>query len=382
MLKESMIVHPELEFIWNKNFETGLPTVDKEHHKLVDLINELGHLLINKSVDMANISSLFEELIDYADYHFKNEEVLMHDHGLASEFRLMHAEMHKSYIDTINGTIASIKSDKENLSVDLIDFLTHWLAYHILGVDQEMAKQIKLIDSGLSSEEAYRKIEREKNKSTEPLLGALDRLFKAVNTKNQELTVLNANLEKIVEERTQELRSANEMLRKLSYTDELTGLPNRRAAINAITENFEMAKQKQLPLSCMMIDADNFKEVNDEYGHESGDIVIKKLALALLHHIRTDDFVARMGGDEFLVIAPNTDLDGVYNLGNKLCNIIKNLSVSFSNAGKWNSSISIGVSELTDNMMTIDELIKAADESLYLAKERGRNRVESTQIVK
>ncbi len=113
-----------------------------------------------------------------------------------------------------------------------------------------------------------------------------------------------------MEERTRQLVEANKQLEVLSYTDALTQLPNRRCAIQTLKELWNDASLADAPLVCIMIDADYFKQVNDSCGHEAGDVVLKELSHTLKHSFRSDDIVCRLGGDEFLVICPNTDLAG------------------------------------------------------------------------
>jgi hemerythrin len=235
-----------------------------------------------------------------------------------------------------------------------------------------MARQIIAIKSGESSEKAFIIEEKVEEKSTKPLLDALDGLFEQVSTSNKELVRLNKSLEKKVQQRTKELLKANQHLEELSRTDVLTGLPNRRHAMKSLSLQWNESISKNVPLVCMMIDADHFKDVNDVYGHDVGDRVLTMLARTLQYYMRSDDIVCRLGGDEFFIICPQTNLEGGIKIAELLCLEISKLRVP--TGGKpWHGSISIGVASRLSDMMHYDELIKYADKGVLQAKKNGKN---------
>ena len=118
----------------------------------------------------------------------------------------------------------------------VLKFLTNWLAYHILGVDQDMARQLAAIQTGASAKDAYLAEETNRLQSTEPLLAALVCLFEQLSKQNQALLEMNKTLEMKVQERTQALTDANVQLEKIAMTDALTGLPNRRYAMGVLRQ--------------------------------------------------------------------------------------------------------------------------------------------------
>jgi diguanylate cyclase (GGDEF)-like protein len=223
----------------------------------------------------------------------------------------------------------------------LLDFLIHWLVYHILGMGQNMARQIIAIKNGSSARKALQMSGNEVHYATETLLEALNNLFQQLSDRNKELHQLNRTLELKVKQRTQELQEANQHLEQLALTDVLTGLPNRRYAMSCLSELWEKAQQQGPPLSCLMIDADYFKEVNDKYGHDAGDKVLIELAQELQQTLRNDDIVCRLGGDEFMVICENTDFAGAKHLAGLLCRNIAEFKVEVA-GGSWLGSVSIG----------------------------------------
>jgi hemerythrin len=267
---------------------------------------------------------------------------------------------------------AEITPESIDKAKSLLKFLIYWLAYHILGSDQCLAKQIIAIRSGKTSEEAYLAEERMKEGAVEPLLHALNGLFRQVTERNRELQQLNESLESRVVERTEELAKANRQLEEIALTDVLTGLPNRRHAMRQLAQAWEESLKENFPLSCMMIDADGFKQINDNHGHDAGDEVLRQLSRNLRYALRTDDIVCRLGGDEFFVICTHTQLEGAARIAEKLRAAIAALRVPAGN-GEWRGSISIGVAARTAEMANFEQLIKAADEGVYAAKKNGRN---------
>ncbi len=290
-------------FNWNKNYLTGLSDVDDQHYQLVMKLNNFSQLVAENKISFDDISTLFKQLADYAVFHFKQEEALMAAAGIDRRHLAKHIQTHRDFIQEVSSMFAGISNDNTGAVKSLLDFLTHWLVYHILGTDQNMARQIEMIKSGVSPADSYDREENEVSSSTEPLLQALNSLFQQVSDRNKELLQLNQSLERIVAERTNALSEANRHLEELALTDVLTGLPNRRQGMRQLEILWKDTVLKNSTLSCMMIDADHFKEVNDTYGHDAGDLVLIELAKTLLHCYRNDDIVCRLGGDEFLISA-------------------------------------------------------------------------------
>jgi hemerythrin len=160
-------------FRWNKYFITGLPEVDKQHRHLVDIINQFGNLLADNEVQMQDVDKLFSELADYAAYHFQDEENLMSQSKLDTRHIDHHVLVHKSFLEDVTSLYSGISQDNIEQASSILEFLMHWLAYHILGQDQDMGRQIKAIESGMSPQEAFEQLEQERARETVPLLEAL-----------------------------------------------------------------------------------------------------------------------------------------------------------------------------------------------------------------
>ena len=358
-------------FSWNDNYVTGLSEVDEQHHYLVDLINAFGDKVVEDVLVYDDLKSIINELIEYTDYHFTEEEELMSKSNIDERHLNIHVEAHKDFIQEIKNMSENISVDTHESMQHLLDFLIHWLAYHILYEDQNMARQIKAISSGLTPAEAYDTEEHGKHNATEPLILALNGLFNLLSSRNKQLVQLNKSLEEKVQERTKALSKANHHLEELALTDTLTGLPNRLHALRSMAILWKESIKTASTLSCMMIDADYFKEVNDTYGHDAGDMVLRSLAKTLQDSIRNDDIICRLGGDEFLIICPNTDINGAQRVAQNICEAVSEISIK-TDAFIWDGSVSIGVAQRSDKMKNYDELIKAADQGVYAAKKRWK----------
>jgi len=172
------------------------------------------------------------------------------------------------------------------------------------------------------------------------------------------------------------LHTTGKELKRLANIDPLTKLYNRRYLFDMTKEVISLAKREQTKVSMLMIDIDKFKKVNDTYGHAIGDEVIKCLASLLLKHTRESDIVARIGGEEFIVLLPNTSKDSAYKFANKLRELIEKEKVFIDENKSILFTVSIGISEIDiENEKEIEEALLRVDNALYEAKEGGRNRV-------
>ena len=360
-------------FQWSSCFSTGLNQVDEQHRRLVDLINQFGSLVMREGgVSVVELEAVFAELANYAQYHFVEEEAMMLAMGLDPRYVAGHRASHASFLDEVTQLHGSIAINNRDAGKSLLQFLTHWLAYHILGSDQFMAKQIAAIQAGTPPDDAYLHHSLSKDPATNALLTALNGLFHQVSERNHDLLQLNKTLEDRVTERTQALIEANQQLDDLANTDTLTGLPNRRYAMRNFAREWEVSVREDSPLSCMMIDADGFKVINDTHGHDAGDAVLISLSKHLQHAVRNDDLVCRLGGDEFLIICVGTPLDGAMKLAEAIREDVSALCVPVG-MSEWRGSVSVGVASRTAEMLGFEYLMKAADLGVYVAKRNGRN---------
>lgn len=173
-----------------------------------------------------------------------------------------------------------------------------------------------------------------------------------------------------------ELATANQRWEEAAFTDILTGLPNRRYAMERLKQEWASAVRSNRPLSCLLVDIDYFKHVNDTYGHDGGDLVLHSVAAVLKATLRTEDVICRVGGEEFLVICSDTSASAAADGVGKRLNKAVAEHIIASDAGfRARVTISIGVASRSATNTTIDALLKAADVAVYEAKKTGRNRV-------
>jgi len=183
-------------------------------------------------------------------------------------------------------------------------------------------------------------------------------------------------LESKITERTQELEDAKQYAELQARTDILTDLPNRRAFFEVGTYAFKNAKRNIGPLSIIMLDIDKFKRINDTYGHAIGDIVLQNFSSILSSSIRPSDICARLGGEEFAVLASNTDLSGAVTVAEKIRQNIEDHVVQIKDT-EIKFTVSCGVANISSEHYELEDLLKDADMALYEAKGNGRNRVIS-----
>ncbi len=175
-----------------------------------------------------------------------------------------------------------------------------------------------------------------------------------------------------------ELAVTNRQLQEVALTDTLTGLRNRRYAIDRMEQEWASAMRSSRPLSCMIIDFDRLKEINDSFGHDAGDLALQRAADALRNCLRGQDVICRIGGDEFLAICPGSGLDAAIACARRLCEAVARISLRVEGS-PLSLSVSIGVAELDKTASDVDALMKLADQGAYLAKEGGRNAVAAVQ---
>jgi diguanylate cyclase (GGDEF)-like protein len=175
-----------------------------------------------------------------------------------------------------------------------------------------------------------------------------------------------------------ELSVTNRRLQEMALTDVLTGLPNRRYAMERIEQEWAGAARGNRPLACMIIDLDELKQVNDIYGHDMGDEFLTQTAAAIRSALRAQDVICRTGGDEFLAICPDTELRAALACAERVRREVESKPVEAGQL-RIRGTLSIGVAMRQPDMEDADALIKQADQGVYLAKQRGRNRVVTIQ---
>jgi diguanylate cyclase (GGDEF)-like protein len=193
----------------------------------------------------------------------------------------------------------------------------------------------------------------------------------------EELMVRLAEAMAYTESALQELQRTNQELGHLAATDPLTGADNRRRFMERVEAEIDRTKRGGVPFSVLALDLDNFKSINDRFGHQVGDDILKSFVEKCLDSIRPYDGVARVGGEEFMILLPQTSLEGAHEIAERLRSTVANSSFH----GQQRSTVvtvSIGVSQSGRDGDTIEAILRTADQRLYHAKHEGRNRVVTT----
>ena len=202
------------------------------------------------------------------------------------------------------------------------------------------------------------------------LLNAFNILNKSLKEKSIELQKLNSELEIKVENRTNKLKTAYKKMKDLASIDDLTKIYNRYYFFNIFNQQLEKLKSDKITFSLIMFDLDHFKNVNDTYGHDVGDYVLNETCRVVEKDLRENDTFARIGGEEFLILLPNTNIEDAFYIAQRIRQNIE--QHKFKDIPKL--TISLGVAEANEPILST-ELLKKVDLALYKAKKEGRNRV-------
>ena len=206
------------------------------------------------------------------------------------------------------------------------------------------------------------------------LIEALKEKNEKLILKEKELLNFNQTLEQKVDERTFELKQANEKLSELAMTDSLTKVFTRRAIFNKFNEEIDRAARYKRPLVIAMVDVDHFKKFNDSEGHVLGDEALKKIAQAFCTNLRKSDAVGRYGGEEFLLVLPETKLQSAKEIAERLRYNIEKISFQGQKEEAY-LTVSMGLAAFPEHGISADDLVQAADHGLYMAKQQGRNQI-------
>jgi len=235
----------------------------------------------------------------------------------------------------------------------------HHLFDEMMRINNEQSKRLREI----TKERVEQARERGQPENDIRHYDELMRLNNDLVTLQRELTRKNMELEKLYAE-----------VQRLSVMDSLTGLYNRRGFFELSHREVDRAKRFGGSLPVIMLDIDHFKDINDTHGHEAGDQVLEKLAGRLSGQLRKVDIMGRYGGDEFLILLPETNAASARNVAERLRHSIVNEPMETSQ-GPLNVTISVGLAALHESTMTVEQLVKRADQALYKAKESGRDRI-------
>ena len=474
-------------FPWNENLNTGVTIIDEQHKKLVDILNRLASNLVKKSTESL-LESTLEELSDYTIYHFETEEHYWSEHFDDANIQQEHKHVHESFIQKI----AALKVKHQTMPIvevaeDTLEFLTNWLASHILQTDREMAFTADALKDGLDFQDAKIAAKEKMNDTSHIFIEIILSIYSALS-KNTLMLIKELKMHDEFDESQQSLRlaanvfkhtregimitsSKNKIIQvnkavteitgytqeelfgknpkvlgsgknsvqtykemwnsinekdywsgeiwnrhksgalyaemltinivrdeqgeilnhialfaditalkehegKLEYIahyDSLTGLPNRLLLADRLKIAIAQTQRKKTSIAIVFLDLDGFKEINDTYGHDFGDRVLSALSKRMQKALRSDDTLARIGGDEFVVVL--TDLHSHADSLPLLDRLLESVSeVQNINDKKLSFTASLGVSFFDYGDTTEpDQLLRQADQAMYKAKLAGKN---------
>jgi diguanylate cyclase (GGDEF)-like protein len=168
-----------------------------------------------------------------------------------------------------------------------------------------------------------------------------------------------------------------EALRAQSIRDPLTGWFNRRYMEETLQREISRAARSRRPLAVIMLDVDNFKQFNDSFGHEAGDLALQHLCDTLKSHVRNEDVACRLGGDEFVLVLPDTSVDLAIQRAEELRIAVAQMGLQYQGRLLDPMTLSFGIATFPANGRTLKDLLRASDNALFRAKDEGRDRVRS-----
>ena len=377
-------VNPEVVTLFEHSFELPYDEVQRSYEKL-------AHDSYKEGVPY----SLYSEQISFFAKELLNQAVGMPDdiaivHAINSMRELVINASAKAYLfELLNDDIPMITNQlNEYVAIDYINAHLHWMKRLIFDIEKKQLHATVELDpqrcqfgmwlatgeiaNYFSSKEvaSIHKVHRMIHNSGKSLYGhlkeqkfhevLLDYLFLS-RTSISLVSRLNTKI-------------THQVLSAQVETDVLTQVKNRSTLEVTLSNHLRSYKTEGLVFSIAMIDIDFFKSINDRFGHQSGDEVLIKIAKILKKSLRSSDMIYRYGGEEFLVLFPDTDLEKVVHIAEKLRQNIENTPFSMLEKGE-KLTVSIGVAAANEEIETVAQLIKKADERLYAAKHQGRNKV-------
>jgi len=308
----------------------------------------------------------------------------------ADRARILLIEDGRSIVERITTTLATDQDDLviKATSADALASLDDGPGYDLIMISLLLAEEDGLrLCSQLRSRESTRQIpillladEQEMKRVAKGLeLGANDYILRPID-RNELLARVRSQIR---QKRYQDRLVANYTASlSMALTDALTGLFNRRYVMGHLERLVTRSGEQKKTFAVLMLDIDHFKLVNDTYGHSAGDMVLKEFAHRLSRHMRSFDMVARIGGEEFLVLLPDVDIGMVGTIANRLCAVIADEPIVCTPEGtRITVTTSVGVTLAGENLEPVDAVLKRADTALYRAKNAGRNRVETELFV-
>jgi diguanylate cyclase len=347
----------------------------------VFIVNQQGEILYPfKSIGQVNPPAYRENRAHYFLHNWnEDQQYLTTDVPVLSQTK-MNLGWHVIIRQPVSIALAEVRALQHQILAMgfilslLLLLLTYKLANKFSRPIETLAQSAHAVEKG---QEDIRFETQTSIREIQGLSQSLQSMTDTLLSQKHQLQEANATLEQKVVERTHELQVANVELAHIARYDALTGLHNRRAFNDYLEYLFTQMSRTEQTYAVLLIDIDFFKKVNDTFGHEMGDQVLQRVAEILPSTLRITDFVARLGGEEFIALLPATTLDGAAHLAEKIRMTIEQEQMIENHP----ISLSIGVSLVQLDDRDMNDAIRRADKNLYMAKQQGRNRVIASLTV-
>lgn len=322
-----------------------------KHEQLQAIIHEL-----NRNIEWKSLIGLLNRLIELIVSVLNDEQRAL-----------------EQYLEELNKRLTFIRSSVEKAKSIRSDFIQEGQA-----LDQRIQGHVRTIRQEVSRATSLNQLKDGISHELDDIVSSIDQFLQDSAEKERSMSDMMSELVDIItdlEQQNQSIRDDFERTRRQAMTDLLTGLPNRSAYNQRLHEEYERYLRYGSPLTLCVLDVDKFKSVNDDLGHSAGDKVLKILARQLRKLLRDADFISRHGGEEFIILLPETDIQDAMVAMEKLRRLVEETPFHFR--GKpVPITVSIGCAEFR-NGDTAESVFDRADHAMYRAKEQGRNRVES-----
>ena len=299
-------------FPWNRNFETGIEKIDEQHRVLVEILNRLAWHFASSTSEL-ECGHILDELLSYAAYHFKEEEGIWKAALGEQEMVNNHHDSHQLFFVQIQ-MYRSSGEPEEKVIGDLFNYLTRWLAFHILESDRRMALTVSAVKRGTPIAEAREEVDGQLSGSVSVMVSALLEVYgkfsaSTIQLMREKMARLRAEdeLERLQNEKLdaalqQQASDHERQLQFLAYSDPVTGLMNRNGILREIRHVMQQNDLAAGSAALISIDLDNFHDVNARFGEEAADRLLGLLARRWREAVAHGGQVARISGDEFVVL--------------------------------------------------------------------------------